>query len=117
MQALRITGEVITIPFSFVATVHELWWNNIKPVFADIEPDYLTFDPKRIEAAINPQITVIMPVHVYGNPCKLEMIQRIADIYGLKVVYDAAHAFGVKINGNSVLDYGDLSVLSFRWVL
>ncbi len=114
LQALRITGEVITTPFSFVATTHALWWNNIKPVFVDIEPDYFTIDPKRVEAAITPQTTAIMPVHVYGNPCKMDELQRIADTYGLKIIYDAAHAFGVKINGNSVLNYGDLSILSFH---
>lgn len=114
LQALRITGEVITTPFSFVATTHSLWWNNIKPVFADIEPDYFNLDPEKVEAAITPQTTAIMPVHVYGNPCKLEALQRIADTYGLKLIYDAAHAFGVKINGNSILNYGDLSILSFH---
>ncbi len=114
LQALRITGEVITSPFSFVATTHSLWWNNIKPVFVDIEPEYFTLDPEKIEAAITPQTTAIMPVHVYGNPCKIDAIQKIADTYGLKVIYDAAHAFGVTINGNSVLNYGDLSILSFH---
>jgi dTDP-4-amino-4,6-dideoxygalactose transaminase len=114
LQALRITGEVITTPFSFVATTHSLWWNNIKPVFADIENDYFNLDPEKVEAAITPQTTAIMPVHVYGNPCKLERFQQIADTYGLKLIYDAAHAFGVKINGNSVLNYGDLSILSFH---
>lgn len=114
LQALRITGEVITSPFSFVATTHSLWWNNIKPVFVDIEPEYFTLDPEKIEAAITPQTTAIMPVHVYGNPCKMDAIQKIADTYGLKVIYDAAHAFGVTINGNSVLNYGDLSILSFH---
>jgi len=114
LQALRITGEVITTPFSFVATTHSLWWNNIKPVFADIEPDYFNLDPEKVEAAITPQTTAIMPVHVYGNPCKLERFQQIADTYGLKLIYDAAHAFGVKINGNSILNYGDLSILSFH---
>jgi dTDP-4-amino-4,6-dideoxygalactose transaminase len=114
LQALRITGEVITTPFSFVATTHSLWWNHIKPVFVDIEPDYFTLDPEKIEAAITPQTTAIMPVHVYGNPCKLEAIQKIADTYGLRIIYDAAHAFGVKVNDNSVLNYGDLSVLSFH---
>jgi dTDP-4-amino-4,6-dideoxygalactose transaminase len=114
LQALRITGEVITTPFSFVATTHALWWNNIKPVFADIESDYFTLDPEKIESAITPQTTAILPVHVYGNPCKLEAIQKIADTYGLKVIYDAAHAFGVKVNGNSILKYGDLSILSFH---
>jgi len=114
LQALRITGEVITTPFSFVATTHSLWWNNIKPVFVDIEPEYFNLDPKRIEAAITPQTTAIMPVHVYGNPCKVDEIQQIADTYGLKVIYDAAHAFGVTVNGNSILNHGDLSILSFH---
>jgi len=114
LQALRITGEVITTPFSFVATTHSLWWNNIKPVFADIEPEHFNLDPTMIEAAITPQTTAIMPVHVYGNPCNVDAIQKIADTYGLKVIYDGAHAFGVKINGNSVLNYGDLAVLSFH---
>lgn len=114
LQALRITGEVITTPFSFVATTHSLWWNNIKPVFVDIEPDYFNIDPARIEAAITPQTTAIMPVHVYGNPCRVYEIQKIADTYGLKVIYDAAHAFGVTIDGNSILNYGDFSVLSFH---
>lgn len=114
LQALRITGEVITTPFSFVATTHSLWWNNIKPVFVDIEPEYFNLDPEKIEAAITPQTTAIMPVHVYGNPCRVDEIQRIADTYGLRVIYDAAHAFGVTINGNSILNNGDLSVLSFH---
>jgi len=114
LQTLRITGEVITTPFSFVATTHSLWWNNIKPVFADIEPEYFNLNPDRVEAAITPQTTAIMPVHVYGNPCRVERFQQIADTYGLKLIYDAAHAFGVKINGNSVLNYGDLSVMSFH---
>lgn len=114
LQALRITGEVITTPFSFVATTHSLWWNNIKPVFVDIEPDYFTLDPEKIEAAITPQTTAIMPVHVYGNPCNVQKIKEIADTYGLKVIYDAAHTFGVTINNNSVLNFGDLSVMSFH---
>ena len=114
LQALRITGEVITTPYSFVATTHSLWWNNIKPVFVDIENKYYNLDPKKIEAAITPQTTAIMPVHVYGNPCHVEEIQRIADTYGLRVIYDAAHAFGVKKNGESVLNWGDLSILSFH---
>ena len=114
LQALKITGEVITTPFSFVATTHALWWNRIKPVFVDIEPEFFNLDPNKIEAAITPQTTAIMPVHVYGNPCKLEAIEKIADTYGLKVIYDAAHAFGVKVNGNSVLNHGDLSILSFH---
>ncbi len=114
LQALRITGEVITTPFSFVATTHSLWWNNIKPVFSDIEPDCFNLDPDKVEAAITPQTTAIMPVHVYGNPCKIERLQQIADTYSLKLIYDAAHAFGVKINENSILNYGDLSILSFH---
>lgn len=114
LQALRITGEVITTPFSFVATTHSLWWNNIKPVFADVESNSFNLDPEKVEAAITPLTTAIMPVHVYGNPCNLNEFQRIADTYGLRLIYDAAHAFGVKVNGNSVLNYGDLSILSFH---
>ena len=114
LQALNIHGEVITTPFSFVATSHSLWWNKIQPVFIDIEPEYLNLDPAKIEAAITPQTTAIMPVHVYGNPCQVEEINRIARKHGLKVIYDAAHAFGVKKDGVSVLNQGDLSVLSFH---
>ena len=114
LQALRITGEVITTPYSFVATTHSLWWNNIKPVFVDIESDFFNLDPDKVEAAITPQTTAILPVHVYGNPCKVDRLQQIADTYGLKLIYDAAHAFGVKQNGNSVLKFGDLSILSFH---
>jgi dTDP-4-amino-4,6-dideoxygalactose transaminase len=114
LQTLEISGEVITTPFSFVATSHSLRWNNINPVFADIEPEYFNLDPEKVEAAITPQTTAIMPVHVYGNPCKLERFQEIADMYGLKLIYDAAHAFGVKIKNNSVLNFGDLSILSFH---
>jgi len=114
LQALNITGEVITTPFSFVATTHSLWWNKITPVFVDIEQEYLNLDPDKIEAAITPRTTAILPVHVYGNPCQMDKIQQIADKHGLKVIYDAAHAFGVKEKGVSVLNYGDLSVLSFH---
>lgn len=114
LQALKISGEVITTPFSFVATTHALWWNNIKPVFVDIEPETLNLDPEKIEAVITPKTTAILAVHVYGNPCNVERIQKIADNYGLKVIYDAAHAFGVKLNGNSILNFGDLSILSFH---
>jgi dTDP-4-amino-4,6-dideoxygalactose transaminase len=114
LQALRITGEVITTPYSFVATSHSLLWNGIKPVFADIDPATFNLDPARIEAAITPQTTAIMPVHCYGQPCDVEAIQRIADIYNLRVIYDAAHAFGVRTSGGSVLTHGDLSVLSFH---
>jgi len=114
LQALRITGEVITTPFSFVATAHSLLWNNIKPVFVDIDPITLNLNPDRIEDAITPQTSAILPVHCYGTPCDVVKIQRIADIYGLKVIYDAAHAFGVRYKGTSLLSHGDLSVLSFH---
>ncbi|MCX7856659.1 MAG: DegT/DnrJ/EryC1/StrS family aminotransferase [Deltaproteobacteria bacterium] len=114
LQALRITGEVITTPYSFVATTHALHWNGITPVFCDIEPNYCNMDPEKIEALITPRTTAILPVHVYGNPCDVDRIQEIADRYGLKVIYDACHAFGVKINGESILNYGDLSILSFH---
>lgn len=114
LQAMRITGEVITTPFSFVATTHSLWWNGIKPVFVDIDPDTCNLDPNKIEAAITPRTTAIMPVHVYGRPCDTKSIQEIADKYGLKVIYDAAHAFGVEINGESILKAGDMSTLSFH---
>jgi dTDP-4-amino-4,6-dideoxygalactose transaminase len=114
LQALRITGEVITTPYSFVATAHSLLWNGIKPVFVDIHPDTLNLDPARIEAAITPQTTAIMPVHCYGHPCDVQAIQKIADNYNLKVIYDAAHAFGVQDAGGSILRHGDLSVLSFH---
>lgn len=114
LQTLRITGEVITTPFSFVATTHALHWNGITPVFCDIEPCSFNLDPERIEAAITPKTTAIMPVHVYGNPCNVKRIQEIADTYGLKIIYDAAHAFGVKVNNQSILNFGDLSVLSFH---
>lgn len=114
LQALHITGEVITTPFSFVATTHALWWNNIKPVFIDIEPRTYNLDPNKIESAITPKTTAILPVHVYGNPCDIERIQGIAKAHGLKVIYDACHTFGVTLNGESVLNFGDLSVLSFH---
>lgn len=114
LQAMRITGEVITTPFSFVATTHSLWWNGIKPVFVDIEPETCNLDPSKIEAAITPKTTAIMPVHVYGKPCKTKEIQEIANKYGLKVIYDAAHAFGVEINRESILNFGDMATLSFH---
>ena len=114
LQALRITGEVITTPYSFVATTHSLWWNGCKPVFVDIEPATGNIDPDKIEAAITPQTQAIMPVHVYGKPCDTKRIQEIADKYGLKVIYDAAHAFGVEVNGKSILNAGDMSTLSFH---
>ncbi len=114
LQALRITGEVITTPYSFVATTHSIWWNGCKPVFVDIDPATGNLDPDKIEAAITPKTTAIMPVHVYGKPCDTERIQEIADRYGLKVIYDAAHAFGVEVNGKSILTAGDMSTLSFH---
>jgi dTDP-4-amino-4,6-dideoxygalactose transaminase len=114
LQALRITGEVITTPYSFVATAHSLLWNGVRPVFVDIDPLSLNLDPDKIEAAITPQTTAIMPVHCYGHPCNIEEIQRIADNYGLKIIYDAAHAFGVQSESGSILNHGDLSVLSFH---
>lgn len=114
LQALRITGEVITTPYSFVATAHSLLWNGIKPVFVDIDPVTLNLDPDKIESAITPQTTAILPVHVYGRPCNVERIQNIADTYGLKVIYDAAHAFAVEDSGGSILRHGDLSILSFH---
>jgi dTDP-4-amino-4,6-dideoxygalactose transaminase len=114
LQVLRINGEVITTPYSFVATTHSLWWNNIKPVFVDIDYQFGNLNPEKIEAAITPKTTAILPVHVYGNPCNIERIQEIANIYGLKVIYDAAHCFGVTYKGNGICNYGDLSILSFH---
>ena len=114
LQSLRITGEVITTPYSFVATAHALLWNNIKPVFVDIDANSFNLDPEKIESAITSQTTAIMPVHCYGNPCAVERIEKIADTYGLRVIYDAAHAFGIRYKGESLLRYGDLSVLSFH---
>ncbi len=114
LQALRVTGEVITTPYSFVATTHSLWWNGIKPVFVDVDPLTGNIDPDRIEAAITSRTTAIMPVHVYGTPCDTARIREIANKYGLKVIYDAAHAFGVEVDGRSVLNEGDMSTLSFH---
>ncbi len=114
LQALRVTGEVITTPYSFVATSHTLLWNGLTPVFADIDPQTFNISPERIEELITPQTTAIMPVHCYGIPCDVDRIQQIADVYGLKVIYDAAHAFGVRKDGVSILNHGDLSVLSFH---
>ncbi len=114
LQAMHITGEVITPPYSFVATTHSLWWNGIKPVFVDIDPVTCNIDPDKIEAAITSRTTAIMPVHVYGTPCDTRRIQAIADKYGLKVIYDAAHAFAVEANGESILNAGDMSTLSFH---
>lgn len=114
LQALRITGDVITTPYSFVATSHALLWNNINPIFVDIDPGTFNLDPNKIEAAITPKTTAILAVHCYGNPCDTESIQKIADNYNLKVIYDAAHAFGVNCDCNSLLSHGDLSILSFH---
>lgn len=114
LQALGITGEVITTPYSFVATTHALWWNGIKPVFVDIDPGTGNLDPDKIEAAITSRTTAIMPVHVYGKPCDTKAIEEIANKYGLRVIYDAAHAFGVEVKGESILNAGDMSTLSFH---
>lgn len=127
LQALRITGEVITTPYSFVATTHSIWWNGCKPVFVDIDPQTGDMDPDKIEAAITPATTCIMPVHCYGKPCDTKRIQEIADKYGLKVIYDAAHAFGVEVPAEKygleaydekglagIMTAGDMSTLSFH---
>lgn len=114
LQAMRISGEVITTPYSFVATTHALWWNGITPVFVDIDPQTCNIDPNKIEAAITSRTSAIMPVHCYGRPCDTRAIQDIADKYGLKVIYDAAHAFGVEVDGRSILNEGDMSTLSFH---
>ncbi|MBQ0103144.1 MAG: DegT/DnrJ/EryC1/StrS family aminotransferase [Prevotellaceae bacterium] len=114
LQALHITGEVITTPYSFVATTHSIWWNGARPVFVDIDPATGNIDPDKIESAITPQTSAIMPVHVYGKPCDVKRIKEIADRYNLRVIYDAAHAFGVEQDGKSILEWGDLSTLSFH---
>lgn len=114
LQGLRITGEVITTPFSFVATTHALFWNKIRPVFCDIEPDHYTLDPEKVEAAITPWTTAILAVHVFGYPCNLEALADIARRHNLKLIYDAAHAFGVNVNGKSIAGFGDLSMFSFH---
>ena len=114
LQALRVTGEVITTPYTFAATTHALLWNGIKPVFVDIRGDTCNLDEDLVEAAITPRTTAILPVHCYGNPCTSQRLQQIADTYGLKLIYDAAHAFGVSIGGHSLLEHGDLAMLSFH---
>ena len=114
LQGLSITGEVITTPFSFVATTHALYWNKIRPVFCDIEPDHYTLDPEKVEAAITPWTTAILAVHVFGYPCNLDALADIAKRHKLKLIYDAAHAFGVNIDGKSIAQYGDLSMFSFH---
>ncbi|MDD6357395.1 MAG: DegT/DnrJ/EryC1/StrS family aminotransferase [Bacteroidales bacterium] len=114
LQALKVQGEVITTPYSFVATTHSIWWNGLTPVFVDVDANTGNIDPDAIEAAITPRTTAIMPVHVYGQPCDVERIDAIAKKYDLKVIYDAAHAFGVETNGNSILEWGDMCTLSFH---
>lgn len=114
LQALHISGEVITTPYSFVATTHALWMAGLRPVFVDIDPSDLNIDLAQIEKAITPQTSAILPVHVYGTPCRVQSIKAIADKYGLKTIYDAAHAFGVEHKNRSLLIAGDLSVLSFN---
>ncbi|MCG7936567.1 MAG: DegT/DnrJ/EryC1/StrS family aminotransferase [Candidatus Thiodiazotropha taylori] len=114
LQSLKITGEVITAPYTFPATTHAIYWNHCTPVFCDIDPHTCNIDPEKIESLITPKTTCILPVHVYGMPCRIESIQHIADTYGLKVIYDAAHAFGTKLNGTSLCSFGDLSILSFH---
>lgn len=114
LHVLRITGEVITTPYSFVATTHALYWNRIKPVFCDIESETFNIDADKIESLITPKTTAILPVHIYGNPCNLKKLHEIAKIYGFKIIYDACHAFGVKVKDVSILNFGDLAVLSFH---
>lgn len=114
MQALRLTGEVITTPYSFVATANALLWNNLTPVFVDVDPVTLNLDPEQVEAAITPKTSAILPVHVYGHPANVDEFQNIADLYGLRLIYDAAHCFGVEDEGGSILRHGDLSILSFH---
>jgi dTDP-4-amino-4,6-dideoxygalactose transaminase len=114
LQGMGISGEVITTPFTFVATTHALFWNKIRPVFVDIEPDYYTLDPEKVEAAITPWTTAILAVHVYGHPCKLDALADIARRHNLRLIYDAAHAFGVNVNGKPIAHYGDLSMFSFH---
>lgn len=115
LKALQIdSGEVITTPFTFPATVHVLPWNNIRPVFCDVNPNSFCLDPSRLEELIGPETKAILPVHVYGNPCEVETIRQIAERHGLRVIYDAAHAFGVKYKGLPLAAYGDMSMLSFH---
>ena len=113
-RVLRLHGEVITTPFTFAATSHAIYWNNLKPVFCDIEEDTFTMNPEKIEDLITPETTVLLPVHVYGNPCRVDKIQEIADKHGLKVIYDAAHAFGVEVDGRPIGSFGDISMFSLH---
>ena len=113
-QSLRLSGDVITTPFTFAATAHVLSWNNIQPIFCDIDAETMNIDAEKIESMITPRTTAILPVHVFGTPCDVEKIQEVADRYGLKVIYDAAHAFGVEIGGKGIGDFGDISMFSFH---
>ncbi len=114
LKALNVTGEVITTPYTFVATSHALSWSGIEPIFVDIDPVTLNIDPRRVEDAITPRTSAILPVHCYGMPCDVEEIARIAGRHGLRVIYDAAHAFGVEDPKGSILRHGDMSVLSLH---
>ena len=114
IKALHLQGEIITTPFSFVATTSCIVWENCKPVFVDIDEDSLNIDAEKIEAAITDKTSAILATHVYGNPCDVEKIQRIAEKYNLKVIYDAAHAFGVEVGGKSIFEYGDISTCSLH---
>jgi dTDP-4-amino-4,6-dideoxygalactose transaminase len=114
LQGMGITGDVITTPYTFVATVHSLFWNKVRPVFVDIEPEYYTLDPEQVEAAITPWTSAILGVHVYGHPCRLQELERVARKHNLKLLYDAAHAFGVRVNGRPIGQFGDLSMFSFH---
>jgi len=111
---LELSGEVITTPFTFPATAHALFWNNITPVFCDVEPDYYTLDPSRAEDLVTPLTTAILPVHIFGNPCRLADIQDMAKQHNLEVIYDAAHAFGVTVNGTPIGGFGDVTMFSFH---
>lgn len=114
IKTLQLDGEIITTPFSYVATVSSIVWENCNPVFVDIHQDYLTIDETKIEAAITSKTTAILATHVFGNPCNVETINKIANKHNLKVIYDAAHCFGVEYNGESIFNYGDLSTCSFH---
>ncbi|AKB23272.1 DegT/DnrJ/EryC1/StrS aminotransferase family protein [Methanosarcina sp. WH1] len=113
-KTLGVSGQAITTPFSFVATTSSLVWEGIEPIFVDIDPETFCIDPSKIEVAVTPETTAIVPVHVFGNACDVEKIENIAQKYGLKTIYDGAHAFGVQYNGESLLSYGDATILSFH---
>lgn len=114
LRGMGVSGEVVTTPFTFVATTHALLWNRIRPVFVDIEPEYYTIDPEKIEAAITRRTTAILAVHIYGHPCKMDALAEIAKHHKLKLIYDAAHAFGIKVGNKSIAHFGDLSMFSFH---